>query len=121
LDLTFVQHEQGAVAVPIYSKTNKKTIERNQDMADQDAKGSHGLGGWGIDVFGRVFDNRIIPEFDDPWNSKVTDTQFRIDLPMLMLWLDRHKPTGDNFKDKVDENGYLLEEYKLIIEGYEAK
>ena len=40
---------------------------------------------------------------------------------MLMLWLDRHKPTGDNFKDKVDENGYLLEEYKQIIEDYEAK
>lgn len=38
-----------------------------------------------------------------------------------MLWLDRHKPTRKNFEDKIDENGYLLEEYKQIIEDYEAK
>lgn len=117
-DLAFVQHEQGVVAVPIYNKTNKLTISKYQDMADQDAKGAHGLGGWGID---NVFRRKVIPEFDDPWGGKVTDAQFRIDLPMLMLWIDRHKPTGENFKDKVDENGYLLEKYKLIIEKYEAK
>ena len=117
-DLAFVQHEQGVVAVPIYSKTNKNTIDKYQDMADQDAKGSHGLGGWGID---KVLRRKVIPEFDEPWDGKVTDAQFRIDLPMLMLWVDRHKPTGENFKDKVDEKGYLLDKYKLIIEKYEAK
>ncbi|MEM0941698.1 MAG: hypothetical protein AAGI25_18210 [Bacteroidota bacterium] len=115
-DLAFVEHEQGVVAVPIYSKANKITISRYQDMADQDAKGWHGLAGWGSDMA-----LKIVPEFDDPWEGEVTDAQFRIDLPMLMLWLDRHKPTGENFKDKVDENGYLLEEYKQIIEKYEAK
>ena len=44
-----------------------------------------------------------------------------LDLPMLMLWLDRHKPTGKNFKDKINSEGYLLEKYKKIIENYEAK
>lgn len=116
-DLAFVKHEQGVVAVPIYAKTNKKTIEKYQDMADQDAKGSHGFGAFMMDKTPLS----VIPEFDEPWDGKVTDAQFRIDLPMLMLWLDRHKPTGKNFKDKVDENGYLLENYKLIIENYEAK
>lgn len=116
-DLAFVKHEQGVVAVPIYSKTNKLTIEKYQDMADQDVKGFHGFGGFVMDKTPL----RVIPEFDEPWNGKVTDAQFRIDLPMLMLWLDRHKPTSDNFKGKVDENGYLLEEFKEIIEKYEAK
>jgi hypothetical protein len=117
-DLAFVQHEQGVVAVPIYSKTNKATLEKYQDMADQDAKGNHGFGGY---VMGKIPALRVIPEFDDPWEGKVTDAQFRIDLPMLMLWLDRHKPKGDNFKDKINENGHLLEKYKKIIEIYEAK
>lgn len=58
-------------------------------MVDQDAKGSHGFGGWLNDTGRSIFGSQIIPEFDDPWNGKVTDAQFRIDLPMLMLWLDR--------------------------------
>lgn len=117
-DLAFVQHEQGVVAVPIYGKTSKKTLAKYQDMADQDARGSHGFGGF---IMGNIPPLRVIPEFDEPWKGKVDDAQFRIDLPMLMLWLDRHKPTGKNFKDKVDENGYLLQDYKEIIEKYEAK
>lgn len=120
-DLAFVKHEQGVVAVPIYNKANKKTIKKYQDMADQDAKGFHGTGGFLNDFVRGFFNAKIIPEFDDPWQGKVTDAQFRIDLPMLMLWLDRYKPIGENFKDKVDENGYLLEDYKQIIEKYEAK
>lgn len=90
-------------------------------MADQDAKGMHGLGGYFNDFVRGFFDNQIIPEFDEPWQGKVTDAQFRIDLPMLMLWLDRHKPKAENFKDKIDENGYLLEKFKKIIRNYEAK
>ena len=53
--------------------------------------------------------------------GKVTDAQFRIDLPMLMLWLDEHKPEGSNFTDKINGDGILLQEYKDIIEAYEAK
>lgn len=117
-DLAFVQHEQGVVAVPIYNKADKRTISKYQDMADQDTKGTHGFGGY---IMGKIPALRVIPEFDNPWEGKVTDAQFRTDLPMLMLWLDRHKPKGENFKDKVDENGYLLEKYKQIIEDYEAK
>lgn len=116
-DLQFVTHEQGTVAVPIYEKTTDITIDKYQDMADQDARGSHGFGGFIMDKTPL----KVIPEFDEPWNGKVTDAEFRIDLPMLMLWLDRHKPKSKNFKDKVDEHGFLLEKYKLIIEDYEAK
>ncbi|MDH2208327.1 MULTISPECIES: hypothetical protein [Empedobacter] len=116
-DLSFVQHEQGSVALPIYAKVSKNTIEKFQNMADKDGQsGWHGATG--------IF-NRVTPEFDDPWNGKVTDPQFRIDLPMLMLWLDKHKPTikdkNSPFYGKVDKNGYLLEKYKKIIRKYEAK
>lgn len=116
-DLQFVKHEQGVVAVPIYSKTSEHTIRKYQDMADQDAKGIHGLGGWGID---NILRKKVIPQFDEPWQGEVTDAQFRIDLPMLMLWLDRHKPTSENFKGKIDKNGYLLEKFKKIIRKYET-
>ncbi len=61
------------------------------------------------------------PRFDDPWEGKVTDAGFRIDLPMLMLWLDRHKPTSTAFKGKTDSKGFLKEKYKKIIRDYEAK
>ena len=110
-DLAFVQHEQGVVAVPIYAKTSRKTIERYQKMADHD-----GVKGYGSSIF-----SKAIPQFDEPWNGKVTDSGFRIDLPMLMLWLDRHKPTSDPFKGKVNNNGFLKEEYKDIIRKYEVK
>lgn len=110
-DLEFVRYEQGVVAVPIYEKTSKITIERYQDMADQD-----GLKGYGSSIF-----SHVIPEFDEPWHGKVTDSGFRIDLPMLMLWLDRHKPISTPFKDKVDGNGFLQEKYKKIIRPYAVK
>lgn len=121
-DLAFVKHEQGVVAVPIYAKTSKNTIQTFQAMADRDASldpinAIHGIGSWGIKNFWR----RVTPEFDEPWNGKVTDAGFRIDLPMLMLWLDKHKPTSTPFKGKVDNKGFLKEEYKKIIRDYEAK
>lgn len=117
-DKQFINYEQGTVAVPIYNKTSKATIQRYQDMADQDAKGQHGTGSWFMD---KIVQDKVIPEFDDPWNASVKDAGFRIDLPLLMLWLDRHKPTSAPFKGKVDANGYLKEEYKKIIRTYEIK
>lgn len=101
-DLAFVEHEQGVVAVPIYAKTDKVTIKKYQAMADHD-----GLIGYSSSLF-----SHIVPEFDEPWYGKVTDANFRIDLPMLMLWLDRHKPIvkdkNSPFYEKVDKNGFLL-------------
>ena len=117
-DLAFVKHEQGVVAVPIYAKASASAIEKYQDMADQDIKGAHGFGGFLLD---KIEYFRVIPEFDEPWKGKVTDAGFRTDLPMLMLWLDRHKPTSENFKDKINDRGYLLKKYKEILERYEAK
>lgn len=117
-DKAFVTYEQQVVAVPIYKKASTKTIERYQDMADKDAKGQHGTGSWAMDA---VVRNKVIPEFDEPWNAKVTDAVFRTDLPLLMLWLDRHKPTALPFKGKTDKNGYLKAEYKAIIKKYEVK
>lgn len=109
-DLAFVQHEQGVVAVPIYAKTSDKTIKKYQAMADRNGV---------IQFMSGEFEDSI-PEFDK-WNGKVTDSKFRTDLPMLMLWLDRHKPTSEPFKGKVDKNGFLKEEYKEIIRPYETK
>ncbi|NRS89924.1 hypothetical protein HNQ02_002858 [Flavobacterium sp. 7E] len=80
-------------------------------MADKDGQGDlmhyknswHGAGG---------FLNSVTPEFDDPWDGDVTDAGFRIDLPLLMLWLDQHKPTSKSFKDKIDKDGYLKDKFK---------
>ena len=84
-----------------------KTIGVFQAMADKDPQKDirHGLGGY----------LGVTPEFDNPWNGRVEDSGFRIDLPMLMLCLDRYKPTSTSFKGKVDSKGYLKEEYKKMI------
>ncbi|MCT3920734.1 hypothetical protein HZP98_13520 [Elizabethkingia anophelis] len=114
-DKKFIIFEQGKVAPPIYKKASNSTIEKFQNMADKDPQsGWHGLGG---------FLNTITPEFDDPWGAKVTDDGFRIDLPLLMLYLDIHKPTWEGFKKKnmLDKDGYLKPQYKKIIEAYEIK
>jgi hypothetical protein len=58
------------------------------------------------------------PRFDDPWEGKVTDAGFRIDLPMLMLWLDRHVPKAKSFIGKVDRNGHITGKYREIIKKY---
>ena len=121
-DLEFVTYEQGTVAVPIYEKTSEKAIETFQAMADRDASlnpinAAHGTGAWAM----KNFWQKVTPEFDDPWNGKVTDAGFRTDLPLLMLWLDRHTPKSNSFIGKVDSNGFLLEKYKKIIRPYEAK
>lgn len=114
-DLQFVKHEQGVVAPPIYAKTTKETISIFQAMADKDLQGDTVHFHNSLLGFGALLTNSITPEFDDPWKGDVTDAGFRTDFPLLMLWLDRHKPTSASFKDKVDANGYLKEEYKKII------
>jgi len=49
-----------------------------------------------------ICDN-VLPAFDDfSPNAKVTDSQFRIDLPLLMLYLDKHKPKWYGFKGKLN-------------------
>lgn len=119
-DLQFVTYEQGTIAPPIYSKTDSHTIEMFQNMADKDGQGNlsnpinsaHGAGGW---------INFVTPEFDDPWEADVTDAEFRTDLPLLMLWLDRHKPTAKSFKGKVDSNGHITGKYREIIKKYADK
>lgn len=55
----------------------------------------------------------VFYSFDPP--AKVTDDQFRIDLPLLMLYLDKHKPTAKSFINHLNLDGTLNEEYKKII------
>ena len=62
------------------------------------------------------FAERGFDAFDPP--GKVTDTQFRIDLPILMLYLDKHKPTAKSFINHLAENGTLDVEYKEIIRPF---
>ena len=66
---------------------------------------------------GRGF-SKVTPAFDDfDPPALVTDNQFRIDLPLLMLYLDKHIPKA---KSSVNANG-TLKEYKPIITKYEIK
>jgi len=112
-DKNFIEYEQGTVAPPIYSKTNSKTISKFQDMADRDFVGKHGAEAWFASPFS------IVPQFDsfDP-PGKVTDNQFRIDLPLLMLYLDKHKPTAKSFIKHCKADGTLNDDYKEKIRDY---
>jgi hypothetical protein len=117
-DREFIIFEQGTVAPPIYNKTSKETIEKFQNMADKDPQG--GWHGGGSQLISWLDD--IIPAFDD-FNppAKVTDNQFRIDLPLLMLYLDKHKPTATSFKNHLKKNDTLNDETKKTIKPYEIK
>lgn len=89
-DVAFITYEQGTVAPPIYKKTSIETIRKFQKMADKDGfdenNGPSSLGA------GALFLNKITPAFDDfTPPAQVTDDQFRIDLPLLMLYLDKHR------------------------------
>lgn len=118
-DVSFIIHEQQIVAPPIYSKTNYKTIKRYQAMADKDV---HNFSSFPISSalgLGSLVLNSVIPAFDD-FNppAKVTDDVFRTDLPLLMLYLDKHKPKWKGFANKLMADGTLKEEVKKIIRPY---
>ncbi|HSZ72485.1 MAG TPA: hypothetical protein VK750_07390, partial [Cytophagaceae bacterium] len=110
-DKQFVETEQGVIAVPIYSKTSASTLSTFQDMADKDPNGTHGAGAMALSKVTPGFD-----DFDPP--ALVTDVQFRIDLPLLMLYLDIHKPTANSFKNHLESDGTLNNEYKTILQPY---
>ncbi|HEX8563507.1 MAG TPA: hypothetical protein VF676_11060 [Flavobacterium sp.] len=114
-DRQFIIYEQGTVAVPYYAKASSRTIAVFQSMADRDVGYGHGTLALLAALFSVVF-----PAFDsfDP-NGNVTDSQFRIDLPLLMLYLRIHKPTAPSFINHCNEDGTLNEEYRKIIEPYE--
>lgn len=112
-DLQFITHEQGIVAPPIYKKASKDTIDRLQNMVDKDWLGQHGIGSW-------IFNN-ITPAFDDfDPPALITDNDFRIDLPLLMLYLDKHKPrkTTKSFIKHLNQDGTVDESVKKIIRDY---
>lgn len=105
-DKQFIIHEQGTVAVPIYEKTSAATIAKFQAMADKNiSDGYYGIGGK---------TSSVTPQFDEPWKASVKDAGFRIDLPLLMLWLDRHQPTSATFKGKT----YASDTYEIIKRKY---
>lgn len=122
-DVAFITHEQGVVAPPIYRKTSKKTLQRFQDMSDKDGMyideiNAHGMGALLISIV-----DDIIPAFDD-FNppAKVTDDLFRIDLPLLMLYLDRHQinknRVSPSLKNYLTSDGHVNDECKKIIKKY---
>lgn len=122
-DVEFITYEQGTVAPPIYRKTSAKTLERFQNMSDKDGLyideiNAHGMGALIISIF-----DDIIPAFDD-FNppAKVTDDLFRIDLPLLMLYLDKHKinknKVSPSLKNYLTLDGHVNDDCKKIIRKY---
>lgn len=120
-DKRFINYEQGTVAPPIYKKTNSETIKKFQKMADKDAIdknngiSSLGLGSWAL--------NDVTPAFDDfKPAAKVTDDLFRIDLPLLMLYLDTHvmdkNKVSPSLKKYLNTDGTVNQECKNIIKDF---
>lgn len=126
-DRDFIEYEQGVVAPPIYNKADKATIKKYQAMADKDShatfyegipQGWHGTGSQVISIL-----EKVIPAFDDfTPNAKVTDNQFRIDLPLLMLYLDKHQinknKCSPSLKKYLTLDGHINDECKKIIKPY---
>lgn len=70
-------------------------------MADKDWwKGQHATGA--------ALFNGVTPAFDDfTPSAKITDMYFRTDLPLLMLYLDKHTPDPKTipFKNYLTDDG----------------
>lgn len=110
-DTALVNYEQGQIAPGIYSNASKSAISYMQAMADGEYGTWHGFMGA---VGGRT------PHFN--WfGAKVTDTQARIDIPLLMLYPNRHKPKWKGFKDKVNSDGTLNQRWLNIFKRYQIK
>ncbi|MFN5773881.1 hypothetical protein, partial [Flavobacterium sp.] len=120
-DKRFITYEQGNVAPPIYRKTSSATIKKFQKMADKDPIDlKNGLSSLG---FGSRFLNDVTPAFDDfKPEAKVTDDLFRIDLPLLMLYLDTHKidknKVSPSLKEYLNSDGTVNQECKDIIKEF---
>ncbi|KXH83148.1 hypothetical protein [Chryseobacterium kwangjuense] len=116
-DVEFITYEQGTVAPPIYKKTNSETIRIFQMMSDKD--GLDGGNGVSMQGGGSWVLNKVTPSFDDfTPKAKVTDDQFRIDLPLLMLYLDKHKPKWSGFKQNLNSDGTVNADIKKIIKPF---
>lgn len=121
-DVAFVKYEQQVIAKPIYQKTSSDTIKKYQDMADKAYDSSR----MGFLSKGASILNDILPAFDD-FNppAKVTDDLFRTDLPLLMLYFDKHKIDKNKcspaLKNYLTTNGFINETCKKIIEKYVIK
>lgn len=120
-DVAFVTYEQQVVAPPIYKKTSNVTIRKYQDMADKKPSSRMGAGSQVISWF-----NDILPAFNDfKPNALVTDDKFRTDLPLLMLYLDKHKidknKSSPSLKNYLTLDGHVNDECKKIIKEYAIK
>ena len=51
---------------------------------------------WNSAAWGSWKFNKVTPAFSE-FHASVADAQFRIDLPLLMLWLDKHIPIWSGF------------------------
>jgi len=81
-DLCLVTYEQGTVATPIYNNMSQATLNKFNDLVR--GKNSSTVG-W----------NKFIGRFNNVnfgnYGKNVWDTQARIDIPMNMLYGDKHK------------------------------
>jgi hypothetical protein len=120
-DVAFIIYEQQKVAPPIYSKTSEDTLKKYQKMANKDPYDvDNGLSSLGA---GSLLFNGVMPAFDDfTPEAKVTDDLFRTDLPLLMLYLDKHKIDKNNvspsLKNYLNEDGTVNEDCKAIIRPF---
>lgn len=113
-DVAFVKQEQQVIAPPIYNKMTPDTKKRMQSMVDKDWwKGQHATGA--------ALFNGVTPAFDDfTPPAKITDMYFRTDLPLLMLYLDKHTPDPKtiSFKNYLTDDGTVNDECKNILKKY---
>lgn len=100
-DFRFVVYEQQIVAPPIYANASAETIAIFQHIVDKDPL-------WSTHGAGALIYSRTTPAFNAFTRpALVTDELFRTDLPLLMLYLDIHKPHADSFLNYLQPNGTI--------------
>lgn len=111
-DINSVNYEQGEIAPAIYDNyKNSDAIPKLQQLVDQDVTR--------LGIMNTVMLNHVPPFrwFD----AKVTDTQARIDIPLLMLYPDQYAPIFSGFNGKTDPDGTLNKSWTELMYYYQVK
>jgi len=106
-DIALVNYEQGVIAPPIYKSAPKSAIAGMNQLAGSNASGF----GWHSLIGGGS-----APPFS-LFGASVTDTQARIDIPLLMLYPDTYKPKGGGFVNMLKSNGTLTHPWIQYFKG----
>ncbi|MEG1592078.1 MAG: hypothetical protein RR305_13230 [Chryseobacterium sp.] len=106
-DVTITNYEQGVIAPPLYAGASPNAIKYMNQLAG----GKNGGFGWHSMIGGGS-----APQFSK-FGASVTDTQARIDIPLLMLYPSSYSPKWHGFDNMKGSNGLLNSAWNNWFKG----